>query len=107
MRWEAELNRLGEVVRIRVLRIWASGKPHALAWIFGHRVGIRSMAWFSLSLIAFALAAELTHRIAYVSHVLAAPYNGNYGAPGTILGENTGWYVFTSLLPPELRGKLR
>jgi hypothetical protein len=90
------MSRLSQFAKTKLPRIWKNGTSHLLAWVSRHRVGTRSIAWFTLSIVAFGLAARFTWDIAHVSKALDA-----LASPGTILAENSGWYVFTVLAAPK------
>jgi hypothetical protein len=59
-------------VKITLIRMWQNAMSRLLTWINCHRVGTRSIAWSTLSIVAFIIAALLTHHIAYVKEVLGS-----------------------------------
>lgn len=69
-------------------------------WLAKHRVATRSTAWLVLSIVAFAWAERLTHKIAFVSQV-----NDASAHAGTILAETKGWYQFAVYGTPETKGQ--
>ena len=73
-----------------IARTWKNAGLRFHVWIVRHRVGIRSLAWLGLSVVAFALATYFTRKIAYTAPVMDVERR-----PGTILAESSAWYEFT------------
>jgi hypothetical protein len=91
--------RLFSAFRLEIARTRKNVGSRLHVWIARHRVAIRSLAWLGLSVIAFALATYFTRKIAYTAHVMDAE-----ARPGTILTENSAWYVFTVFAAPGTTG---